>query len=157
MPFELLHSRLPELAERETRTVTVVMDNPSGLLPPAEYGFLEMFCNEPGCDCRRVFFTVISSLTQETEAVIAYGWESRAFYRKWLKYPSTKEQVDELQGPILNLMSPQSIHAPALLEIFTDLLAPDLDYIARVKRHYQLFRNTLARPSNITRRRRTGG
>ena len=73
MPFELLHSRLPELAERETRTVTVVIDKPSGLLPPAEYGFLEMFCNEPGCDCRRVFFTVISSLTQEAEAVTAYG------------------------------------------------------------------------------------
>ena len=88
---------------------------------------------------------------------IAYGWEGRAFYRMWLKYPSTKEQVDELQGPILNPMSPQSIHAPAILEIFTDLLLPDMDYMARIKRHYRLFRNTLERRSNFSRRPRTGG
>jgi len=148
---------LPELAERETRTVTVLLDNPSGQLPPAEYSFLEMFCNEPGCDCRRVFFTVISSRTEQLEAVIAYGWEGRTFYRRWLKYPSTKEEVDDLQGPILNPMSPQSIHAPAILEIFTDLLLPDMDFMARVKRHYRLFRDTLERRTNFSRRPRTGG
>ncbi len=158
MPFELLHERLPDLAERETRTATVLLDNLDGQLPPAEYAFHEMFCNEPRCDCRRVFFSVTSSLTEETEAVIAYGWESRAFYRVWLKYPSTKEEVDELQGPILNPMSPQSIHAPAILELFTDLLLPDVDYMARVIRHYRLFRATVDQPRNpLLRRRRPGG
>lgn len=29
-------------------------------LPPEEYSFIEMFCDEPECDCRRAFFTVIS-------------------------------------------------------------------------------------------------
>ena len=53
MPFELLHERLPDLAERETRTATVLLDNLDGQLPPAEYAFHEMFCNEPRCDCRR--------------------------------------------------------------------------------------------------------
>jgi hypothetical protein len=158
MPFELLHERLPDLAERETRTATVLLDNLDGQLPPAEYAFHEMFCNEPRCDCRRVFFSVTSSLTEETEAVIAYGWEGRAFYRKWLKHPSTKEEVDELQGPILNPMSPQSIHAPAILELFTDLLLPDVDYMARVIRHYRLFRATVDQPRNpLLRRRRPGG
>ena len=53
MPFELLHSRLPELAERETRTVTVLVDNPSGQLPPAEYAFPRLWALDfAGKPCR---------------------------------------------------------------------------------------------------------
>jgi len=159
MPFELLHERLPELAERETRTVTVLLDNPDGQLPPAVYAFHEMFCNEPRCDCRRVFFSVTSSLTEETEAVIAYGWESRAFYWKWFKsYSPTKEEISELQGPMLNPMSPQAGRAEALLELFTTLLLPDSAFMDRVKRHYRLFRATVDQPRNpLLRRRKPGG
>jgi hypothetical protein len=72
MPYAVFHSLFPELAERETRTVTVVhrlLFN----LPPAQYAFLEMFCDEPGCDCRRVLFSVLSSLHKDVQAVIAWG------------------------------------------------------------------------------------
>ena len=157
MPFELLHSRLPDLAKAETRTITVLEGNTSIPLPPGDYGFLEMFCNEPGCDCRRVFFNVISSRTQDTVAVIAYGWESRHFYRNWFKQ-GTKEDIAMLQGPELNWGSPQSKHADAILQLFKDSLLPQTDYIERVKGHYKLFRATVERPRNpLLRRRRTGG
>ena len=158
MPFELFHERFPELAEAETRVITV-LDNGVGAetLPPAEYAFLEMFCNEPGCDCRRVFFSVVSSRSQDTEAVIAYGWENAKFYRRWLKH-GTDEDIAMLQGPELNLASPQSRHAEAILQLFVGVLLPQPAYIERVKRHYQLFRATVDRPSNpLLRRRRTGG
>jgi hypothetical protein len=56
MPYVLLHNYFPELAGRETRSVTVPPGSPLGL-PPGEYGFLETYCDEPGCDCRRVMFT----------------------------------------------------------------------------------------------------
>ena len=142
MPFEPLHSRLPALAEAETRSVAVFDKT---ILPPADYGFVEMFCNEPGCDCRRVFFTVFSSLTQKPEAVIAYGWEKASFYRKWYKYGASKEQIAELMGPVLNMASSQSPHAPAILNLFTVVLLRDTDYIERIKRHYKLFRATVGR------------
>ena len=142
MPFESLHSRLPTLAEAETRSVTV-LDNSH--LPTADYGFVEMFCNEAGCDCRRAFFTVFSSLTQKPEAVIAYGWEKASFYRKWYKYGATKEDIAELMGPVLNMGSPQSRHAPAILNLFTEVLLRDTDYIDRIKRHYKLFRATIGK------------
>ncbi len=29
-------------------------------LPDDDYGFLEAYCNDENCDCRRVFFNVIS-------------------------------------------------------------------------------------------------
>lgn len=142
MSFEPLHSRLPALAEAETRSV-IVFDETD--LPPAEYGFVEMFCNEPGCDCRRVFFSVFSSLSQKPVAVIAYGWESTSFYRKWFKYPIPNLDITELQGPVLNIGSPQGPQAPAILKLFTEVLLADTDYIKRVKSHYKLFRATVAR------------
>lgn len=60
MPYELLYNRLPKIAERETRNIIITEDSDLGL-PAGQYGFLEMFCNEPGCDCRRVFFHVVHS------------------------------------------------------------------------------------------------
>ena len=47
MPYSLFHSRFPDVAERETRTVTVI-DSSDFNLAPAHYCFLEMFCDEPG-------------------------------------------------------------------------------------------------------------
>jgi hypothetical protein len=141
MPYSQFHARFPEVAERETRTITVI-DPFSFNLPPAHYAFLEMFCDEPGCDCRRAFFTVVSSLQNDSKAVIAWGWEDKKFYRKWMGR-NDPQAINDLKGPVLNLASPQSELAPALLKLFQRLLLPDRDYIERVKRHYALFRETV--------------
>jgi len=158
MPFELLHARLPDLAEAETRSVTVLKGAPdSGYPSPGEYSFLELFCTETGCDCRRVFFSVYSSPTQEPDAVIAYGWESKQFYRKWFKQ-GTEEDIAMLQGPVLNCGSRQGRQAEAILRLFVDCLLPDAGFIARVQRHYRLFRATVDKPRGLlTRRRKPGG
>lgn len=85
MPYSLFHSRFPDVAERETRTVTVI-DSSDFNLPPAHYSFLEMFCDDPGCDCRRVFsllchlFKKISGQSLrgagKNENSIQSGWET---------------------------------------------------------------------------------
>jgi len=158
MPFEQLHERLPEIADAETRSITLVQDCSRTGLPAGDYGFLEMFCNEPGCDCRRVFFSVISSRRMRIEAVIAFGWENKEFYRKWARYALSDEELEELQGPVLNLGSPETRHSDAILQLFKDVLLKDENYIERVKRHYSLFRATVDRPKpSWSRRRRTGG
>jgi hypothetical protein len=141
MPYSLFYSRFPEIAERETRTVTL-FDHSGFNLPPARYSFLEMFCDEPGCDCRRAFFSVVSSLQNNILAVIAWGWEDREFYTKWLG-DSDPRIINDLIGPALNLASPQSNHAPALLDLFTKVLLQDTAYIERVKRHYAMFRQEI--------------
>jgi hypothetical protein len=158
MPYQLLYERLPALAEAETRTITLLEDNEELGLPAGEYAFCEMFCNEPGCDCRRVFFTVTSSRSTEIEAVIAYGWESADFYRKWFKSGWTPDDIKLLRGPCLNIGSPESCHSDALLKLFIRVLLPQQAYIDRVKRHYRQFRATVDVPrSPLLRRRRTGG
>ena len=66
MPFVPLYALFPEVAERETRVLTVPPGTDIGL-PPAEYSFIEMFCDEKACDCRRAFFTVFSLPAKQTE------------------------------------------------------------------------------------------
>ena len=143
MPFVFFHSRFPEIAHRETRSITVLSESLAGL-PAGDYGFLEMFCDEPGCDCRRVFFYVVSERRRDVEAVIAYGWESPKFYARWMKDDDPKTIAD-LKGPILNLGSPQSRLAPAILKLCEKALLCDRTYMARVKEHYQIFREDVDR------------
>jgi len=141
MQYSSFHSRFPEIAERETRTVTL-LDHSDFNLPPAYYSFLEMFCDEPGCDCRRALFSVVSSLQQDIKAVIAWGWEERNFYAKWMG-DNDPNVIDGLKGPALNLASPQSNLAPALLVLFREVLLQDIAYVERVKRHYTMFREKI--------------
>lgn len=143
MPFSSFHDLFPEVAERETRTISV--RGPLRLSPPAgDYGFVEMFCDETGCDCRRVMFSVVSSVTKEVEAVIALGWEELSFYAKWLKLDDP-EIVRDLKGPVLNFGSPQGRHAAAILELAKQHLLTDATYVERVQRHYRMFRDEIER------------
>ncbi|XCN74873.1 MAG: hypothetical protein Q3M24_09070 [Candidatus Electrothrix aestuarii] len=154
MPYSFFYSRFPEIAEQKTRSVTIY--DPSEFnLPPADYAFLEMYCDEPGCDCRRVFFTVISSCEDDVKAVISWGWEDQVFYSKWMKN-SDPDVIKEMMGPVLNMMSPQSNLAPALLRVFREVLLPDTAYTERIKRHYAMFRQTVDKKSKIKFRRKKG-
>ncbi len=137
MPYADFYSAFPDVAKAETRSITLT--NHSFGLPPDHYGFLEMYCDDPGCDCRRVFFCVVSPRNNDPLAVIAYGWESRDYYAKWFGRDDP-DVITELMGPALNLASPQSSLAPALLELFRKILLPDTAYIDRIKRHYTMFR-----------------
>jgi hypothetical protein len=141
MPYALLHAYLPKLAEAETRVLTLPPGDNTGL-PSDSYIFHEMFCNEKGCDCRRVFFSVVSENYKRTEAVIAYGWETKAFYAKWMG-DSDLATLVELQGPVLNVGSPQSQSAPAILQLVKEVLLKDPAYLERIKRHYALFRQKI--------------
>jgi hypothetical protein len=139
MPYQLFHNLFPEMAETETRSVTVIGEVPGQSLPPGNYGFCEMFCNERGCDCRRVFFYVVASFRPGPEAVIAWGWESPEFYAKWM-HDDDPEMVSDIMGPSLNLGSPETELSRALLDFVRDDLLQDEEYVERVKRHYRLFR-----------------
>jgi hypothetical protein len=135
MSYEPLHERFPEIAKKETRSL-IIFNHPQ--LPTDEYGLLEAYCNEPGCDCQRVFFNVISRRTGKVLAVIAYGWESKSYYAKWFGR-NDPGIIRELQGPALNSASPQSDLAPNLLQEVKHVLQ-DKEYVNRLKRHYQMFK-----------------
>ena len=142
--------KFPELAARETRSVTT---NEHPDLPDGEYGFLELYCNEPGCDCRRVIIDVLRPETgwSKVWATIGYGWESPEYYGKW---EGAGEPI-ELKGPYLDTLNPQSEYSPALLDLFR-MLIESPEYVDRLRRHYQTFKESIDREHNrsVARRKR---
>jgi hypothetical protein len=123
-----------DLAFREMRSATV---RDWQDLPDGEYGFLELYCDEPHCDCRRVLIQVIvrDDLSQPW-ATINYGWESVAFYYRRLP---GRELAEACARPTLDPLNPQSPYAPALLRLF-ETIVQDPAYVQRLQRHYALFK-----------------
>jgi len=132
--------RFPELGTRETRTVTT-----AGLqgLPADEYALLELYCDEAGCDCRRVVIQVIAHSTGDVLAIINYGWESQEFYQRKL---GLEEYAREVIVAALDPLNPQSRHAPILLALFREVVK-DHEYKGRLARHYRMFKATVRKPS----------
>jgi hypothetical protein len=141
LPFAPFYEPCPDIARRETRTVTVFPEAKLGL-PPANYDFIELYCNERGCDCRRVMFMILSSATRECEAVVSWGWESIAFYKNWSDI-ADDAMARQMQGPILNFGSPQGPYSEGLLNLTANVLLQDPAYVERIKRHYGLFRQQI--------------
>ena len=143
MPYTLFHEKFPEIAKKETRSFASFDKSE---LAGSEFGLLEMYCDEPDCDCRRVMFCVMSRQHEKPMAYIAYGWEDDQFYIDWFRN-NDPDIIRELKGPVLNTMSPQSKLAPALLEVVTGLLQ-DQAYVNRLKRHYNMFRATIEKKTS---------
>jgi len=143
-------TRFPELGARETRCLLV-----RGLkeIPDGDYCFLEFYCDRAGCDCRRVMIGVVREGNKDKFwATIGYGWESLKFYKRWGHLFSKQDALD-CKGPYLDPLNPQSRYAPALLAHFR-LFLESPDYVERLKRHYQMFRNPVDVKDLVERSRR---
>jgi hypothetical protein len=143
LSYEPFHSRFPELAAKEIRVITIFKESHLRL-PPGEYALIESFCNEPGCDCRRAILNVVAKDLAGMQAVISFGWERRAFYVRWFGSNDPKVIAD-LKGPALAAGQPQSSLAPLLLKVVKDVVLSDSAYVERLKRHYLMFRASVAK------------
>jgi hypothetical protein len=142
MGMSAFGSRFLEVAKTETRSMTV---RGQANLPDGDYGFLELYCDEVDCDCRRVMIQVVSRTTgPKVWATINFGWESADFYARWMR---DEELAKEVSGASLDPLNPQSEYAHVLLDAFVNLVA-DEAYIERLKRHYTLFKSSLKSGSN---------
>jgi hypothetical protein len=140
------HSLLPELAQREVRWVHLgpaqdTVSEPA--LPADEYAYLEFYCEDLDCDCRRVFLQVVAKgQPGKVFASIGYGWEKESFYRKRMPW-----DPDEARGTVRGELDPlneQSEFAQDFLDLFRRVVL-DEPYRLRLRRHYQLFREELTR------------
>ncbi|MBM4035029.1 MAG: hypothetical protein FJ291_25075 [Planctomycetes bacterium] len=132
------HRYCPEIGYTEYRSVDIRGDRD---LPDGEYGFMELYCTERKCDCRRVIFYVVEPrYPGKILATIGYGWESPEFYVKWMHGDSIAEGM---AGVSTAMLGPQSSLAEALARACEDLLVSDPQYVERLKRHYALFRKVV--------------
>ena len=126
--------RLPEVGYAETRTAQIAGRSD---LPDGNYGFMELFCTDPACDCRRVIIQVLEEeAPDKVMATINYGWETLQFYRSWYH---DEEGAAELVGASLEPLGKQGPHASSLLRLFEHLLT-DRSYAERIPRHYEMFK-----------------
>ena len=142
MNYVPFHKYFHDLANAETRSIIVYNNNEFGV-PPDEYGFMELFCEEPGCDYRRTMLMVISRKNKMPIAIINYGWENRKFYEKWFGEKDKPEIIDELKGPIIDPVSSQSKYGANILAMFISIVLKDEKYVERLQHHYRLFKDKI--------------
>jgi hypothetical protein len=137
IPF---HTRCPEEAARATFGFVIP---PEGVLPAGEYAFVEWYCEDPACDCRRAFLEVVPrGQPRPVLASINFGWESRAFYQRKMPYdPKAPREITEGSLDPINLQSPL---APEVLKVFRQVVAEG-QIAGHLKRHYRAFKATLKR------------
>ena len=122
----------PERAEHETRVMTI-LDHPD--IPQDDYALMEVYCPDPDCDCRRVIFNVMS-LQRGHMATISYGFD----------------RDEEDAGPFLDPFNPQSDYSDALMEMVTNAVLSDTNYLARLEKHYQQVKDAVKNPDSATRK-----
>ncbi len=131
-PFEATQfsfiEMFPEQGQRECRVATVY-DRPE--LPNGAYAFLELYCIDPTCDCRRVMINVMSLTLKKHLATINYGFD----------------RDEEMAGPLLDPLNIQSEYARPLSRLFEEILS-DPAYRARLERHYQQVKLALKDPTH---------
>jgi hypothetical protein len=123
----------PQQGGVETRTLIIRGDS---TVPDGEYGLLELYCVEPGCDCRRVLISVMGRQQQKSVASIGYAFD----------------RDDKWAGPFLDPLNPQSRYAKTLLNLVTQVLA-DPAYVARLEAHYQQVKAAVSDPAYPGRKR----
>jgi len=146
--FEMIpfHTLCPDLAQREVRVLLIggPADAPPGPMPPAgEYAFVEFYCEDLDCDCRRAFLQVMAkNQAGRVFASINCGWEKESFYRKTM--PWDKSAPKQVVRGSLDPLNAQSEYAQFFLEAFQKLVW-DESYRLRLQRHHQVFREELKR------------
>ena len=127
-------AKFADLAWQETRTITV---RGRDELPDGEYAFVESYCDDAGCDCRRVMLTVLGRTSgSRVWATISYGWERAEFYERWV---GRAAEGADTKGPYLDPLNPQSRYADVLLGMF-EYVITDKAYVERLERHYWMFK-----------------
>jgi hypothetical protein len=128
MPLEPFFHHFPEIGKKETRSLTVGVVQHG--VPASRYAFIELYCTESGCDCRRVMLQVLSEC-DGVVASISYGFDRNG----------------EIPGPFLDPLHKRSRYAEGLLKLTEDLLFSDPVYVARLERHYSMMKEKTNRPA----------
>ncbi len=137
-PFNL---RFEDTAKKETRCI-FLPEGSKYKLPAGDYFFVESYCNDPDCDCRRVFLNVVHN--NDIVATIGFGWESLEYYRRWMD----KEHAKDLKGPVLQTEGTNTKYSKEALKLFSEILLEDDIYMKRIKQHYEMFKQHLKNNRN---------
>ncbi|MCB1181045.1 MAG: tetratricopeptide repeat protein [Chlamydiia bacterium] len=142
MTFQSFQELLPEIAENETRSITI-LQNASGLPPAGQYMFIELFCTELDCDCRNVMIVVFHVEKELQVTRLRYCWETKSYYDKiGLAFR------EDVPGVFVDF-GYSSPYSKYFVKAFEEMCygnahsKSETEYAKRLKRHYQQFREQL--------------
>lgn len=115
--------------KHQIRTVSL---KKSPHLPDGDYTFVDTYCIDPSCDCRRTLIQVL--LNGVHVSTIGYGWESQKFYKNWMGVESNKDNMPILHGATVDISSPNKVSPSSMLSFFNALL--DDRWVAVFKNNY---------------------
>lgn len=142
MTFQSFQELLPEIAEDETQSITILQNEP-GFPPVGQYMFIELFCNEIDCDCRNVMIVIFHVEKKRQIARLRYCWETKSYYEKI--HLDFREDVPGVFVDFGDLNSYSEYFADILKEMCygNTHSKNETEYAKRLKRHYLQFREQL--------------
>ena len=118
------------------RTIKIAEDP---RLPDGEYSFIDLYCMDKTCDCRKTIIQVYHK--DECVASLDYGWGSRFYYAKWMRTTTDDPWVDKMVGLNINPTVKLRVDEEGILILMNHLL--DENWVKILKRHYSLVRKKL--------------
>lgn len=138
MEFGPFYTKFRKIAEKETRVLTIL--KPEFNVPLGEYAFIEYYCDDDNCDCRKVIITVVDAKNpNKTFATIGYGWESYKFYLDWMY--GDKKTAMGLVGAYLEPIGTQTKYSEKFLLLFKNVVLKDKIFQDNIKNHYSIYKS----------------
>lgn len=125
--------------QHQVRTVGL-KQNPH--LPDGDYTFVDTYCTDASCDCRRTLIQVLHNGVHVS--TIGFGWEPPSFYKNWMGVTSDEEYMPQLHGATIDMSSPNKVAAQSMIGFFEALL--DDQWISVFKRNYAAVKKKIAAP-----------
>jgi hypothetical protein len=116
----------------EAHQVRTVSIKESPQLPDGEYSFIDTYCVDPECDCRKTMIQVMHN--GKLVSIINYGWESSTFYENWMGSSAKDHSMPKMHGVSMDITSPDRVSTDGMLALFNALLN-DI-WVAKFKHHY---------------------
>jgi hypothetical protein len=110
-------------------------------LPDGDYTFVDTYCIDPSCDCRRTLIQIL--LNGVHVSTIGYGWESQKFYKNWMGVESNEDYMPDLHGATVDMSSPNKVSPNSILSFFNTLL--DDKWIAVFKKNYNAVKKQISK------------
>lgn len=101
-------------------------------LPDGDYTFVDTYCTDASCDCRRTLIQVLHNGVHVS--TIGFGWESPDFYIGWMGASSDTDYIPQLHGATIDISSPNKVSSQSMLAFFNALL--DEKWISVFKGNY---------------------
>ncbi len=140
MIFSSFFEEFPELVESEFRNIFVLDNGVHKYIPPGNYAFLELFCPDLDCDCRKVIINIVSVNPTKAWAALNYAWEPEEYYKTW--WGTSHEHYRQMSGVTCDPPTKNPLKNE-FLAVFQDILKQDKNYAGRLEKHYVMFKERM--------------